>query len=298
LESLSCQLLPKRIPMPDIGFLNGRFSPLEEIKISPDDRGFLFGDGVYEVIRAYHGVPAFWRDHFARLIKSAQGIQLIVSLEEAGFQRLLYVGLQQSGYQESKIYIQITRGVAPRDHIFPSSAEPTVFASFRKMMALPIEFRRQGVRAITLPDIRWDRCDIKSLNLLPNVLAKQKAREANAFEAIFIRNESVSEGATSNVFAIKDGVIFAPERNQFVLAGVTQQQVVKLAKAQGQDVQFRSIPVSALFQSDEVFLVGTTIEVLPVIQIDNQPIGGGRPGPITIHLQQQFDAYVSGLTGD
>jgi D-alanine transaminase len=282
--------------MPDIGYLNGQFSPLEEIKISPDDRGFLFGDGVYEVIRAYHGVPAFWGEHFARLVRSAREIQLTFSLEQTDFQRLLLSGLQQSGYQEAKIYIQLTRGVAPREHIFPSHGEPTVFLSFRKMVALPTELCQRGVNVITLPDIRWDRCDIKCLNLLPNVLAKQKAQETKAFEAIFVRDGWVSEGATSNIFSVKDGVIITPERNHFVLAGVTQQQVVTLAQAKGWDVQFRPIPLSDLFRSDEIFLVGTTIDVLPVIQVNGEPIGDGKPGPITTTLQQQFATYVSGLT--
>ena len=282
--------------MPDIGYLNGQFSPLEEIRISPDDRGFLFGDGVYEVIRAYHGVPAFWGEHFARLVRSAREIQLTFSLEQTDFQCLLLSGLQQSGYREGKIYIQVTRGVAPREHIFPSKGEPTVFLSFRKMVSLPTEVCRRGVSAITLPDIRWDRCDIKCLNLLPNVLAKQKAQEANAFEAIFVRDGWVNEGATSNIFVVKNGVTITPERNHFVLAGVTQQQVVTLAQAKGQDVQFRPVPISDLFQSDEVFLVGTTIEVLPVIQVNGQLIRDGKPGPVTTALQQQFATYVSGLT--
>ncbi len=282
--------------MPDIGYLNGQFSPLEEIKISPDDRGFLFGDGVYEVIRAYHGVPAFWSEHFARLIRSAREIQLTFSLEPTDFQRLLLSGLQQSGYREGKIYIQLTRGVAPREHIFPSQGEPTVFLSFRNMNSLPTMVCQQGVSAITLPDIRWDRCDIKSLNLLPNVLAKQKAQEANAFEAIFVRDGWVTEGATSNIFVVKDGVLITPERSHFVLAGVTQQQVVTLAQAKGLDVQFRPIALSDLFQSDEVFLVGTTIEVLPVIQVNGQTIRDGRAGPITTTLQKQFSTHISGLT--
>jgi len=281
--------------MPDIGYLNGQFAPLEEIKISPDDRGFLFGDGVYEVIRAYHGVPAFWCEHLARLVRSAREIQLAFSFEQTDFQRLLLSGLQQSGYQEGKIYIQVTRGVAPREHVFPSKVEPTVFLSFRKMVALPMEVSQRGVSVITCPDIRWDRCDIKSLNLLPNVLAKQKAQEAKAFEAIFVREGWVSEGATSNIFVVKDGVIITPERNQFVLAGVTQQQVVRLAQEKGLEVQFRPIPISDLIHSEEVFLVGTTIEVLPVIHVNEQPIRDGIPGPIATTLQRQFAAYVSSL---
>ena len=282
--------------MPDIGYLNGQFSSLEEVRISPDDRGFLFGDGVYEVIRAYHGVPAFWCEHFIRLVRSAREIQLPFSIEQADFQRLLLSGLQQSGYQEGKIYIQMTRGVAPREHVFPPNGEPTIFLSFRKMVALPTEICQRGVSVITLPDIRWHRCDIKSLNLLPNVLAKQKAQEAKAFEGIFVRDGWVNEGATSNIFAVKDGGIITPERNHFVLAGVTQQQVVMLAQANGIDVQFRPISIADLLQSEEVFLVGTTIEVLPVIQVNGESIRDGRPGFITTTLQQQFTAYVSGLS--
>lgn len=282
--------------MPDIGYLNGHFSPLDEIKISPDDRGFLFGDGVYEVIRAYHGVPAFWVQHFKRLVRSAKEIQLHFSLEQAEFQRHLLDGLQQSGYQEGKIYIQVTRGVAPREHTFPPNGEPTVFLAFRKMVALPTEVSQRGVNVITLPDTRWHRCDIKSLNLLPNVLAKQKAREANAFEGIFVRDGRVTEGATSNVFAVKNGTIITPERNNLILAGVTQQQVVTLAQGKGLDVQFRPIPISEFLQSDEVFLVSTTIEILPVIQVNGKTIGDGKPGPITTILKRQFTAYVSGLT--
>jgi D-alanine transaminase len=282
--------------MPDIGYLNGQFSPLDEIKISPDDRGFLFGDGVYEVIRAYHGVPAFWEEHFARLVRSAREVQLPFFIEQTDFQHLLLSGLQLSGYQEAKIYIQVTRGVAPREHVFPPRGEATVFLSFRKMVALPMEVSQGGVSVITLPDIRWGRCDIKSLNLLPNVLAKQKAQEAKAFEAIFVRDGWVGEGATSNVLMVKDGGIFTPERTHFVLAGVTQHQVAAMGQAKGHDVQFRPVPISDLFQSDEVFLVGTTIEVLPVIQINGQPIRDGKPGPITTILQQQFTAYISGLS--
>ncbi|GJL58718.1 MAG: D-alanine aminotransferase [Nitrospirales bacterium] len=282
--------------MPDIGYLNGHFSPLEEISISPDDRGFLFGDGVYEVIRAYHGVPAFWSEHFNRLIRSAKEIKIHFSIEPLQFLGLLLSGLRQSGYQEGKIYIQVTRGVAPREHAFPSNGAPTVFLAFRQMVALAVEVCQQGVSVITLPDTRWHRCDIKSLNLLPNVLAKQQAREAKAFEGIFLRDGQVTEGATSNIFAVKNGVLITPERNHLVLAGVTQQQVVILAQEKGWEVQFRPIRLSELLQSDEVFLVGTTIEVLPVIQVNGQPIQDGKPGPISIALQQSFSSYLAGLT--
>ena len=281
--------------MPDIGYLNGQFSPLEEIAISPDDRGFLFGDGIYEVIRAYHGVPAFWEEHLTRLLRSAKEIQLPFHIEPMDFHRLLLTGLQKSGYVEGKIYIQLTRGVAPRDHSFPVNAEPTVFLSFREMRALPIEMTRQGVKVITVPDIRWNRCDVKRLNLLPNVLARQQAQEAKVFEAIFVRDGLVIEGATSNIFIVKDGQLRTPERNRFVLSGVTQQQVINLAQEQGQDVQFDRITLNALSEADEVFLVGTTIDVLPVVNIDGQAVHNGTPGPVTSSLQQGFADLVANL---
>jgi len=281
--------------MPDIGYLNGRFSPLEEIAISPDDRGFLFGDGIYEVIRAYHGVPAFWEEHCTRLVRSAKEIQLPFRIEPQEFHRLLQTGLQQSGYAEGKIYIQLTRGVAPREHGFPVNTEPTVFLSFREMSALPIEMTRQGVKVITVPDIRWDRCDIKSLNLLPNVLARQQAQEAQVFEAIFVRDGLVIEGASSNIFIVKDGQLRTPERNYFVLSGVTQQQVINLAQEKGHDVQFDRITLNVLSEADEVFLVGTTIEVLPVVNVDGQTIHNGIPGPVTCALQQRFTDLVAQL---
>lgn len=281
--------------MPDIGYLNGRFSLLEEIAISPDDRGFLFGDGIYEVVRAYHGVPAFWEEHYIRLLRSAKEIRLPFHIEQQDFQSLLLTGLQQSGYAEGKIYIQLTRGVAPREHGFPLNTEPTAFFSFREMNALPIQMIREGVKAITVPDIRWARCDIKSLNLLPNVLAKQEAQEAQVFEAILVRNGLVIEGATSNIFIVKNGQLQTPERNNFVLSGVTQQQVINLAQVKGQKVKFDQLTLNDLYQADEVFLVGTTIEVLSVVGVDGETIGNGHPGPVTRTLQQGFADLVSQL---
>jgi D-alanine transaminase len=160
------------------------------------------------------------------------------------------------------------------------------------MHALPIAFTSQGVKVMTVPDIRWNRCDIKSLNLLPNVLAKQQAQEANVFEAIFIKDGFVIEGATSNIFLVKDGQLRTPERNNFVLSGVTQQQIINLAQDQGQTVQFVPISLNELHEADEVFLVGTTIEVLPVVKVDGEIIGCGDPGPVTRSMQQHFTDVV------
>ena len=279
--------------MPDIGYLNGQFSLLEDIRLSPEDRGFLFGDGVYEVIRAYRGTPAFWGDHFLRLVRSAGEIQLPIPFDQATFQNILLSGIRQSGYSEVKIYIQLTRGVAPRDHSFPSPCQPTIFLSFREMGRQSSDYWAKGISVITVPDTRWGRCDIKSLNLLPNVLAKQRAKEAGVFEALFIRENMVMEGATSNLFMVLQGALYSPLINHQVLAGVTQQHVMQVARDLGRSMECRPILLKELMGADEVFLTGTTIEVLPVVKVDDRQIGKGVPGPITKELQQRFVTSLS-----
>ncbi len=283
--------------MADIGYLNGRFSGLQDIAISPDDRGFLFGDGIYEVIRAYRGKPVFWEEHFTRLSRSAKEVRLPFSLTKDQFFDLLQSGISRCQYQEVKVYLQMTRGVAPRDHAFPGEESPTMFASFREMHSLHDDCLKFGVSAITVPDIRWGRCDIKSLNLLPNVLAKQQAQEANAFEAIFLKNGWVKEGSTSNVFVIKHGELFTPERNQDVLSGVTQQHVMALAQEQGRMVACQPLSVDDLRNAEEAFLVGTTIEVLPLVMVDGEPVGKGKPGPVTGEIQRKFSELIARIVG-
>lgn len=280
--------------MPEVGYLNGQFFPLEEIRVHPEDRGFLFGDGVYEVIRTYRGRPAFWDDHYTRLSRSAGEIQIPLWFDRKTFEGILLSGIRQAGLDELKIYIQVTRGVAPRDHAFPTDCDPTVFMAFRAIGKLPSFFQDDGVAAITVPDIRWGRCDIKSLNLLPNVLAKQRAKEAGVFEAIFVRDDMVMEGATSNVFMVQEGRVSTPLINHQVLAGVTQKHVIQLVSELGKEMDCRPISLEELRVSDEVFLTGTTIEVLPVVSIDGRKIGEGKPGVFTQKLQRKFVSLVGG----
>ncbi len=280
--------------MPEVGYLNGQFFPLEEIRVHPEDRGFLFGDGVYEVIRTYRGRPAFWDDHYTRLSRSAGEIQIPLRFDRKTFEGILLSGIRQAGLDELKIYIQVTRGVAPRDHAFPTGCDPTVFMAFRAIGKLPSFFFFFGVAAITVPDIRWGRCDIKSLNLLPNVLAKQRAKEAGVFEAIFVRDDLVMEGATSNVFMVQEGRVSTPLINHQVLAGVTQKHVLQLVSELGKEMDCRPISLEELRVSDEVFLTGTTIEVLPVVSIDGRKIGEGKPGVFTQKLHRKFVSLVGG----
>ena len=281
--------------MRDIGFLNGRFMDLEDIRISPDDRGFQFGDGVYEVVMVYGAMPCLLQEHLTRLKHSAQGIRLPLPYTPAEWEQLILEGVKRCGYQHGKVFIQVTRGIVPRDHLFPRQCSPTIFMSFRKMTLPDESFRQRGVKVITVPDIRWGRCDIKSLNLLPNVLAKQQANETGAFESIFIREGLVTEGTSCNVMIVRNGVIHTPESNHHILAGVTRKILLVLAKKEGLSVCERTIEAKELFEVDEMFLAGTTIEVMPVVAIDEKPVGTGQPGPISQKLSSCYQDFLSRL---
>ena len=278
--------------MPNIGFLNGQFLPLDELRVSGEDRGYQFGDGVYEVIRVYHGTPFSLPDHLTRLEQSAAAICLPLPLTLSELEDKILQGIQSSGYASGKVYIQITRGVAPRSHPFPEPIIPTVVMTFREMMPLDERDVSHGVAAITVPDLRWGRCDIKSLNLLPNVLAKQQAQEARVFEAIFIRDGQVTEGTSSNVMGVWDHVLRTPALTNQILEGVTRNQVLKLARREGIPVQEGPIVATNLPEAQELFLIGTTIEVLPVTRLNGKPIANGEPGPVSQTLLARFRELV------
>ena len=196
--------------MPNIAYLNGEFLSLEEAVVSIEDRGFQFGDGVYEVIRAYNGILFRLEEHLSRLERSAREISLFFSTKQKDWKSLIREGLERSTYANCKVYIQVTRGVAPRDHLFPEASHPTIIVTFCEMTDLPGGYFQQGVSVITRPDLRWARCSIKSLNLLPNVLAKQEANEVGSFEAILIKDGTVTEGTSSNVVLVKGGKLVTP----------------------------------------------------------------------------------------
>lgn len=274
--------------MPDIAFINGRFLPWEEATVSIDDRGFQFGDAVYEVIRTYRGSPFELTAHLARLDRSARELSLRQPYAGVQWKRWIQQGLSLSGYQDAKIYIQLTRGVAPREHSFPSDILPTVVMTIRKFHPLAPELRRTGVSACTREDLRWGRCDIKSVNLLANVLAREEAKRAGVFETILVREGFVMEGALSNVMAVQDEVVITAPEGPRILSGVTRTVVLELAKKDDIVIEERFIPVDLLYRADEVFLTGTTLEVLGVVQIDGKTIGSGQPGPITKTLAARW----------
>ncbi|OGW65831.1 MAG: hypothetical protein A3H49_10890, partial [Nitrospirae bacterium RIFCSPLOWO2_02_FULL_62_14] len=201
-------------------------------------------------------------------------------------------GIKRSGYAESKVYLQLTRGTAPRDHVFPASVKPTAVMTVREMRPVEPALQASGIAVMTMDDWRWGRCDIKSVNLLPNVMARQKAKQAGAFEALFIRNGQVTEGAVSNVMIVKAGrVLTAPEGEQ-ILSGVTRTIMLELIRKEGLPAEERFVTLDELLHADEVFLTGTTVEVLPVIRVDGRQVGSGRPGPVTQKLQAVFQRFV------
>ncbi len=278
--------------MPDIGFVNGRFMPLAEATIPVEDRGYQFGDGIYEVIRTYRGVPFQLEAHVARLEQSAKAIELPLPCRTSEWSRYVGEGLRLAEYPECKVYIQLTRGVAPRDHLFPAHASATVVMTVRNMPEPDQSMYDAGVEVITVEDLRWGRCDIKTINLLPNVLARQLAREAGAFEAILVRDGEVTEGAVSNVMMVRAGVLVTPPAGPRILSGVTRGVVLDLARKGGMAVEERTLTVDELRTAEEVFLTGTTVEVLPAVRVDRAPVGAGRPGELTRLLSARFRSLV------
>ncbi len=277
-----------------LAYFNGQFLPKEDIKISPDDRGFLFADGVYEVVRSYHGQLFQLEGHIARLRRSLHEMQIEgVDVEELGaFAQQL---LQKNNLltEDGTVYMQVTRGAAPRKHAFPSKGTlPTVYVAASAFKA-PTEKLATGIKTIIVPDIRWARCDIKSVALAPNVLANEQAHAQGAEEAIFVRDGVVTEGSHSNFAAVFNGEIVTHPKTNYILAGITREIVLELCETSG--IPFREFPIFAkdLGHAEEAILFGTTTEVMPVVQIDDSMVGNRRPGPLTRKLQSLFAELIA-----
>jgi len=279
-----------------IVYLNGQFLPIEAACISPLDRGFLFGDGVYEVISVYHGKLFHAQEHLNRLNRSLDAIRLTSPFQNDQWLSLIHELLQQNQitHQTKSIYLQITRGAdTKRDHLFPSTdTAPTIFIFLMDLHPPGYEKLQQGFKAITYPDHRWDRCHIKSILLLPNILASQTAKDNQATEALLIRSGYVLEGASSNVFTAKDNVIQTPPLGEFILGGVIRDIVLELAKQNHLQIQETSITKEALFNADEVWITSSTREIMPIIDIDHQQIGTGKSGPLWHRMIQYFHTAI------
>jgi D-alanine transaminase len=278
--------------VPNIAFLNGRFLPLSKATVHVEDRGYQFGDGVYELIRTYHGQVFFLDDHLSRMEKSAKAIGLGLHYSRPRWKKIIATAHRKSRFPDARIYIQVTRGVAPRSHDIPKKIRPTVVVTVRRFVPVSDQLREQGVSIMTLEDFRWGRCDLKSINLLPNILAKHKAKAEGYFEAVFIRNGWVTEGSTSNIFAVFGGSLITPPTGSYLLAGITRDLVLNLARRNGMDVKERDISLDEMYEADELFLTGTSVEILPVVKVNRYSIGTGRPGVHTKRLYSLFESLT------
>lgn len=272
--------------------LNGQFVTREEAMVDIEDRGYQFGDGIYEVIRVYNGKLFTFDEHMRRLYDSARKLDIDISYQTAQLKQMLTDLVVRNKLQLGIVYVQFSRGVSARGHAFPIKETVPSFVAYTKEMNQPLVEIEQGVCSITTEDIRWLRCDIKSLNLLGNILAKQKAKEAGCYEAVQHRGEIVTEGSSSNVSIVKDGKIITHPANNFILNGITRQKVLQLCQENRIACIEKTFTLDELFAADEIFLTGTTTEVMPIIEMDGKQIGDGKPGEITKQLQQLFQQEI------
>lgn len=272
---------------------DGVILPKKVVRISPDDRGFYFADGVYEVIRTYRGKLFHFEDHLERFKNSLQAVRInipeVENLKSIGDELLRRNGLSNT---DAFFYIQATRGVGERNLLFPEpSTIPTLYIAVMPITPSLLE-QKEGISVITVPDIRWHRCDIKAIGLLPSVLARQSAAEAGFQEAIFVRNGIVTEGTHTNLFGVQQGTIRTHPTNSFILPGVTRTVLLKLCQRLKLPVLESAITEQELYQQDELFLTSTTWEVVPAVKVNEKSMGSGKPGPITRLLQKEFAKYV------
>lgn len=284
----------------DLVYLNGDYIPLHEARIPVMDRGFLFGDGVYEVIPAYQGRLFRLRDHLQRLDNSLQGIGMENPLSYDEWEEILERLVDQQPEIDQSVYLQVTRGIyAKRDHNFPELIEATVLAMCSPFGHPGSSINEQGISAITIDDIRWDYCNIKTTALLANVLLRQQAVETGNHEAILIRNNNATEGAASNLFIVVDGQIITPPKSQALLPGITRDVVLELAEENHLNYCEADISQQQLESADEVWLTSSTREIMPVTQLNDRSVGDGKPGPVwqqMYQLYQEFKIIMRGQT--
>lgn len=281
--------------MTQIVYLNDRFLPIEQAYVPVLDRGFIFGDGVYEVIPVYSGLAFRLQEHLQRLQNSLAGLRITspYSLPQwtTLVRQLIAHNEDTSGNNDQSLYLHITRGVAPRDHAFPKHATPTVFMMSNPLLTPSVAQVEHGVAAISADDIRWDRCDIKAIALLPNVLLRQMAVDVNAVESILFRDGILTEGAASNIFAVDKGVVLAPPKDKHMLPGITYDLVLELAAAHAIPVEIGYFPQARIRAADELWISSSTKEILAAVSLDGQAIGTGQPGPVFRQMYAYYQDY-------
>jgi D-alanine transaminase len=277
--------------MSDIAYLNGEFLPLDQARVSVLDRGFIFGDGVYEVIPVYSRHPFRLPEHLQRLKHSLDAVRLGNPMTDAEWTRLIRELVARHPGEDQSVYLQVTRGVAKRDHAFPKEAKPTVFMMSSPLVTPARELIEKGVPCITATDYRWLKCDVKSVSLLANCLLRQSAVDAEAAEVILFRDGCLTEASASNVFVVRKGKLLAPPKNHLILPGITYDVVLELAAAGGIAVDLRAIPEREVRSADELWVTSSSKEVLAVTTLDGKPVGNGKPGPMFRTVHQAFQEF-------
>jgi D-alanine transaminase len=276
-------------------FLNGKFMPVEEARVPVLDRGFIFGDGVYELIPVYSRVPFRMDEHLARLERSLAAVRIRNPYSRAEWRDIILQLVAKQPYEDQGVYFQVTRGVAKRDHAFPKDAVPTVFVMSNPLVNPPQELVERGAAAVSAVDDRWHHCDIKSISLIGNCLLRQVSADVGAVETILFRDGYLTEASASNVFIVRNGVILSPPKSNLILPGITYDVIAEIARAAGLQLEYRSISEAEVRSADEVWVTSSSKEVLAIVTLDGRPVAGGKPGAMfrRVHaLYQEFKQKV------
>ena len=272
-------------------FLNGRLVPIEEATVPVLDRGFIFGDGVYELVPVYSRVPFRLDEHLARLERSLSEARIRNPYSRAQWCGFIYALIDAQSFDDQGVYFQVTRGVAKRDHAFPPNAEPTVFMMSNPLVNSPPSQVEAGAAAVSAQDNRWLRCDIKSISLIGNVLLRQLSAEADAAETILFRDGKLTEASASNVFIVKRGVIVSPPKSSLILPGITYDVVAELARRNDMPLEFRDITEAEVRSADEIWVTSSSKEVLAIVSLDGRKVGEGRPGPVFRRIYELYQDF-------
>jgi len=272
-------------------FLNGKFMPIEQATVPVLDRGFIFGDGVYELVPVYSRVPFRIDEHLTRLERSLNEVRIRNPYSRERWREIIAQLIAQQPYEDQGVYFQVTRGVAKRDHAFPKGVEPTVFIMSNPLVNPPAELVEAGASAVTAPDFRWLRCDIKSISLIGNCLLRQLSADVGAVETILLRDGKLTEASASNVFIVKGNVIRGPAKSNLILPGITYDVVIELAQEAGMPLDIGDVSERELRAADEIWVTSSSKEVLAIVELDGKPIGQGRPGPAFRRMYQLYQDF-------
>jgi D-alanine transaminase len=272
-------------------FLNGKFIPIDEARVPVLDRGFIFGDGVYELVPVYSRVPFRVEEHLARLERSLAATRIRNPYSRDEWRDIIGQLVAKQPYEDQGVYFQVTRGVAKRDHAFPQEATPTVFIMANPLVNPPRDLVERGAAAVSAQDNRWHRCNIKSISLIGNILLRQLSADAGATETILFRDGHLTEAAACNVFVVQGGVIQGPPKSNLILPGITYDVVVELAQAAHLPLEIRDVSEAETRAADEIWITSSSKEVLAIVQLDGKPVGDGRPGPVFRRMHQLYQEF-------